>query len=184
MKIRLLTAAALVGTLALSLSGAEAATPVLDGKKVKVLTLTAAGGAQTHDQELASIETVDKTNCAMPRCARIPFTYKPAKGVKGDLMLTVTWTNPASDIDLYFAEVGKGGSSSQISDCASFGGPSEKIFVPAAELKAGKTYVLVADFFRSANETIKAKVEIAVPNAKKTTVPAAADEIADLNCTL
>ncbi len=187
MKVRLATAATLVGALALSISGAEAAaTPTLDGKKVKVLTLTATAAVQDHDSDQVTtlVNDSDPTQCVAPACSRLTFTYKPAKGVKGDLMLTSTWTNPAADIDLYFAEVLKDGSSAEIANCASAGGPSEKIFVEASALKPGKKYALIAFFFRTANETVNTKVEIAVPNSIKTSVPAAADELADANCTL
>ena len=171
MKVRLATAAVLLGVLAAGTPGAQAANPVLDGKKIKVLSLTASGGLQSNDKDQAQLKTPDRADCAAPRCARLPFTYKPAKGVNGDLMFTVTWTNPASDIDLYAGEVGKDGSTTTIDSCGGTGTASEKVFVPAASLKSGKTYVLVVDWFRSLNETAKATVQIGVPSSIKATVP-------------
>jgi hypothetical protein len=171
MKVRLVSAAVLAGALALSTVGAEAAPPkTLDGKKVKVLTLNASGGLQSNDKDNASLTSVDRADCAAPRCARLPFVYKPAKGVKGDLMATVTWTNPASDIDLYIGEVLKDGSTVTVDSCGGFGNTSEKVFVPAGVLRSGRTYVLVVDWYRSLNETAKAKVELG-GSTVKTTVP-------------
>ena len=177
----------LVGVLALASAHADAATKTLDGKKTKKLSITASGGAQDHDSDLVTglVSGGDRTECEMPRCARLEFTYLPAKGVKnGDLMFTATWSNPASDIDLYVGEVAKDGSSSELTHCAGAGTASEKVFIPKADLKPGKKYVLVLDFFRSLNETVTGTVEIGVPNSIKTTVPAAADgKVQNINCT-
>lgn len=176
MKIRLVTAAALAGGLALSVSGAQAATPTIDGKKVTSLTLTANGGVQSNDAEQASLATTDRLACAAPRCAKLTFTYAPAKGLKnGDLRFTATWTNPASDIDLYVGELDKKGNASDIGHCGGTGGTSEKVFLPKSSLKAGHRYVMVLDFYRSLNETATGKVEIGVPNTIKSTVPASLD---------
>ncbi len=185
MKTRLITAAVLAGGLALSVSGASAADATLDGAKTTSLEVTAAAAAQSHDANLVSLDDVDVVNCKPgAECSVLTFLYKPAKGVKGDLMMGATWSNPASDMDLYFAEVLKDGSREEIGHCASAGGPSEKLFVPADALKVGKTYAVVTYFFRSAAETVTSKVEINVPDSTKTTVPADADEFTALNCTL
>lgn len=191
MKVRLATATVLMGLLAVSTAGAQAATPVLDGKKVKVLTLTASGGTQDHDTDMVTDlakdptgPSPDRTQCAAPRCGKLRFTYKPAKGVKGDLMFTLNWTNQASDMDLYVAEVAKDGSLSDIGHCGGVGGTSEKVFLPASSLKSGKSYVLVADFFRSVNDTVTGKVQIGAPSTVKTTVPAQVDGLVyPFNCT-
>ncbi|MGB8652219.1 MAG: hypothetical protein WCD35_16340 [Mycobacteriales bacterium] len=186
MKARYVTAAALVAALVAGTSGAQAAYPVLDGKRVKVLTLTASGGVQDNDKEMASLSPSDRVSCTAPRCSRLTFTYLPAKGVRNrDLMFSVTWTNPASDIDLYVAEVARNGDSSEVGHCAGAGQPSEKVFVKASALKPGKTYALIVDWFRSINETAHAKVEIGVPSSIKTTVPAAVEsQTQNVNCTL
>jgi hypothetical protein len=184
-KVRLITATVLASGLALSMSGAQAATPTLDGKKVKVLSFTPNGGAQDNDKDQASLTTPDRLACEMPRCAKLTFVYKPAKGVKGDLMFTATWTNPASDIDVYVGEVAKDGSASDVGHCGGAATTTEKVFIPASDLKSGKKYVMVVDFYRSVNETVNAKVEIAVPNTIKSTVPSNVDStLYPVNCTL
>jgi hypothetical protein len=187
MRARLILVPVLAGALAVMTVGASAAPKTLDGKKVKKLSITANGGAQSNDSDLATglLGAPDRTECEMPRCARLPFTYLPAKGIKGDLMFTVTWTNPASDIDLYVGEIAKDGSSSEIGHCAGVGQPHEKLFIPRSQLKPGKKYVLVVDFFRSLNETATGTVEINVPNTISTTVPAQLDgQVQNINCTL
>lgn len=187
MKVRLVTAATIAAALALSMSGAQAATPVLDGKKIKVLELTGSGGAQDNDADFATglVGSADKFACQAPRCMKLTFTYKPATGVQGDLMFTATWTSPVSDMDLYVGELAKDGSATDIGHCAGSGSTSEKVFLPAASLKSGKQYVMLVDFFRSVNETVNAKVEIGVPSTVKTTVPAAVDKaFLPVNCTL
>ncbi|MDP9183423.1 MAG: hypothetical protein M3P04_11685 [Actinomycetota bacterium] len=187
MRSRLILAPVLVGALALMSSGAGAATKTLDGKKVKKLTITASGGAQANDADLVTglLDAPDRTDCAMPRCARLTFKYLPAKGVKGDLMFSVNWANPLSDIDLYVGEIAKDGSSTEIGHCAGFGTTSEKLFIPKSQLKSGKQYVLVVDFFRSLNETATGTVQIGVPNTIKTTVPTSVDgQVQNINCTL
>lgn len=183
MKLRLVIALAISSALALSLSGAEAGVPTLDGKKVKVLTLTATPGLQEHDQDTAvSVDT--KVECLPPRCARLTFAYKPAKGVKGGLMFTMTWGNPGSDFDLYVGEVGKRGTTTVIGRCGGFGGPSEKVYLAPSSLRSGKTYVMVMDFARSLNDTVKGKVEINVPTTIGTKVPDKVDSLQAINCTL
>lgn len=184
MKTRLVTATVLAGALAVSVGGASAADPTLDGVKTKVLEVTASAATQSHDSNQAAVTAPDVVNCkAGTECSVITFKYVPAKGIKGDLMTKATWSNPASDVDLYFAEVNKDGTRTEIANCASAGGPSESLFVPADALKVGKTYAVVSYFFRSVAETVKSKVEINVPDSTKTTVPAAADTFASLNCT-
>lgn len=124
MKIRIDTAAVITGALTLSLSGAQAAgKPVLDGKQTKSLQITAQGGFQDNDKETVTslIKTPDRLACTAPRCTKLTFTYLPAPGVKGDLMFTATWANPASDIDLYVGAVGKDGSATDIGHCGGTG---------------------------------------------------------------
>lgn len=185
MKIRLLTAAAVTGVLTLATVGAHAATPVLDGKKVKVLTLTTVAAPQDHDADLVtgSLGTGPaRVSCVAPRCARLPFRYQPAKGVTGNVAFLLTWTVPVADIDLYVAEIGKDGSSTQLAGCGASFGTSEKIYLPAASFKPGKTYALIADFYRTVNETVKASVTMPGSSAMKTTVPANVDNLQKVNC--
>ena len=185
MKIRLLTAVAVTGVLSLSTVGAHAATPVLDGKKVKVLTLTAVGAPQDHDADLVTGVRGDgpeRVSCVAPRCARLPFRYQPAKGVTGNVAFQLTWTVPAADIDLFIAEIGQDGSSTELAACGTSSGTSEKIYLAAASFKSGKTYALIADFYRTANETVKATVTMPGSNSVKTTVPANVDNLQKVNC--
>ena len=186
MRARLLTGAVLAGALALSTTGAHAAPPVLDGKKVKVLTLTAVGAAQDHDSDFVTgqLGAPERVACVAPRCARLPFVYKPAKGVKGDVAFAVTWTVPAADIDLYVAEIAKDGSSSQLAACGASSGTSEKIFLPASSFKPDKSYALIADFYRTANETVKASVTMPGTNSVKSSAPSSAEAAAPINCGL
>jgi hypothetical protein len=57
-----------------------------------------------------------------------------------------------------------------VDSCGGVGNTSEKVFVPAGVLRSGRTYVLVVDWYRSLNETAKAKVELG-GSTVKTTVP-------------
>ena len=181
MKFRILTAVALAGALVLSISGAEAATPVMDGKKVKVLKLSASPGVQDNTTTMVAGE--DREYCTT-KCARLPFVYKPAKGVKGGLMFTATWTNLASDVDLTVVEQSGKKVFTTVGGCNGAGRASEKVYLAPNQLKSGKTYVMIMYFFRSINETFDGKVEIGVPSTIPTTVPARADEVALVNCTL
>jgi hypothetical protein len=173
--------AALAGV-TLAAPGAEAKSlPVLDGKKVTKLTFSASGGLQDNDQDLATSSN-DRADCAAPRCAALTFVYKPAKGVRGDTAYEISWTIPSSDVDLYVAEVVHG-SRTTIATCGAVAGTSEKVFVPAGTLRAGRTYALVADFYRSFNDTVTGTVTMPGANSVATTVPAAADSaVAPINC--
>jgi hypothetical protein len=184
-KIRIAAATAVIGALFLSMSGAQAATPVMDGKKVKVLNVKANGGLQDHDsnQVTGLVTGPEAVDCAPPLCTRLTFVYKPAKGAKGGLLFSMTWGNPLSDFDLYVAEVSKG-ANTEIAHCATIGPPSEKVFLPAASLKSGKTYAMVIYHFRSINDVATGKVEMGVPSTIKTTIPAKADDLINTNCAL
>jgi hypothetical protein len=201
MRTRLLLAPVLIGALAAMTVSADAATKTMDGKKVKKLSITAAGGAQSNDGwavydavAIADQDLADQlpeqlrrndVDCKPPVCARLPFVYKPAKGVKGGLMFTATWSNPASDIDLYVVEVAKDGSATDVGHCAQFGTTSEKVYLPPSEIRSGRTYALVMIFFRSFNETATGTVEINVPSSIKNTValPTFGDPL-NLDCEL
>ena len=192
MQARLVLAAAICGTLALTMSGVHAATPVLDGKKVKTLTLKAASGVQDHDSDLVT-ETakdplgegpgVDRAKCKPPRCAALTFVYKPAKGVRSDIGFALSWSVPTDDMDLYVAEVTRGVRST-VANCGAGVGTSEKIVLPYGTLRPGRTYALVADFYRAANATVTATVTL--PNkVKPATTPATStDEFFPVNCGL
>lgn len=185
MRMRILVAAAVAAGLAAAPVAGAAGPAVLDGKKTKVLTLTADGGVQDHDVDAAEIiEGSDRVNCSAPRCAVLPFVFSPAKGVSGGAMFTLTWASPLSDFDLYVAQVGSNGRRTQIASCGGVGTTSEKIYVAPGVLKAGKTYALVADFYRSAAEKATAKVEFPAKSTVSKDVPADAEVVYPINCTL
>jgi surface antigen len=185
MRHRLVLATAALGVAAIAAPAALAAPapPVLDGKKVTKLSLTGSGGLQDNDKDAADLSGADRADCAAPRCMKLVFVYNPAKGVKGDALFTASWSNPASDIDLYVASVNKDGSTSEVGGhCGGVGGVSEKVFVPAGTLKPGKKYALVADFFRSLNETVTGTVEMPKGDFARP-VPAEADSVVyPVNC--
>ena len=192
MQIRLATAAVLIGVLAASASGAQAAGPkVLDGKKVKVLTLTAAAGLQDHDSDNVTelkdaLNPGDRADCAPPRCAKLLFVYKPAKGVKGNVAFDLTWTNVASDFDLYVASIERDGTATTMDQCGGSGGSHEKVYLDASNFKAGKTYALVADFYRSVNDTVTGHVTMPGADQVKKTAPdpGGFGLTSNVNCTL
>lgn len=188
MRHRLVFAAATLSAVALAAPGALAgpAPVVLDGKKVTKLTITATAGAQTHDESLVTglATGEDRMQCASARCAVLPFVYKPAKGVKGDVLFTLTWATPGADFDLYVVSIDKSGSRTKIASCGGSTGTSEKVFVTADAFKAGKTFALLADFYRTPGEKVTGTVQMPATNSVKTTVPAEADNVALVNCTL
>lgn len=189
MKFRLITAAAVSAALVVTVTAAHAATPVLDGKKLKTLSLTATAAVQDHDVEslvqLAKdpLASPDLAQCAAPSCADLTFVYKPAKGVKADTGFSLSWTTPADDMDLYVAEVVKG-ERSTVASCGGATGTSEKVVVPYGTLVSGHTYALVAYFYRSTGDTVKAQVSFPSTVAVKTTVPAGADKFGPVDCNL
>lgn len=160
MRTRLLATALACGALALTHSAQAAGTPTLDGKKTKTLTATFSPGAQDHDADFAtgSLLGDDRVNCAAARCGTLPFTYKPAKGVKGDLSFTIKWGTPGDDFDLYVVEYAKDGSRSQVATCGASAGTSETVVVAGSDLKSGKKYGLLVDYYRAASDKVSATV--------------------------
>jgi hypothetical protein len=173
-----LATAALAAATAVPSHAAGVAT--LDGKRVRKIVRTASGGLQDNDADNASTADVNRADCAMPRCYRLDFVYKPAAGVKGNVLFKITWTNPASDFDLYVATDKRG----DLAHCGGFGGLGEQLVLSGKTLKAGKHYSLVADFFRSVNDTVTATVEFPTAKTAGTTVPAAADAALPTNCVI
>ena len=189
MKIRLISVGAVSLALALTVTSAQAAPPTLDGKKVKTLSLTTAAGLQDHDADLVTDTAKNPTGggpdraiCQAPRCSALTFVYKPAKGVPaGPVGFRIAWGTPGDDFDLYVAEVTRG-ERSTLAKCGASGGTSETVIVPAGTLRAGRTYALVADHYRSANDTVTATVSFPNTFSTKTTVPAAVDAFGPVNC--
>ena len=183
MRTRLVLAAAALGALGLAASTALAGTApaTLDGKTVKSLTTTVETTAQTNDTDIALSDTATRIQCAAPRCSVLPFVYAPAKGVKGDVLFSVKWSNDVSDIDLFVVEQAKS-TRVKVASCGGSAGTSEKIFLPAGTLKKGKSYALIADFYRTPGEKVTSTVTMPGQNTVATTVPASADF--GVNCTL
>ena len=187
MRIRLALAAVL-GVLALVAPSALAApAPVtLDGKKVSVLKLVVDAPMQSNDASPATDEATgyDRYQCVPPRCALVPFVFKPAKGVKSDIAMSLSWPNEASDFDLYLLQIEKTGRT-KLYNCGGSAGTSEKIFIPAGSLRSGKTYAMMVDFYRTSGEKITAELSMPGKDTTAKTLPAAADgAVYPINCTL
>ena len=186
MRVRLLTAIGIAAAVcsAVPSSAAESKPVVLDGAKVKEITLVGQGSAQFHDADLVALDGPERVDCKAPRCAFVDFVYKPAAGVKGDVAAVVEWTAPASDIDLYIAKVGKNGNT-DIVHCGGSAGTRERVFAEAKSFKAGETYRLIIDFYRAAAETATAKLKMPGANEIKGTVPDEGFGLSQsVNCTL
>lgn len=186
MNVRLVLAAAVAGGLAASLSGAEAATPTLDGKKVKTLTASYTPSVQSHDADLVTSIAggPERVECVAPRCARLTFRYAPAKGVKGDVFFKTTWSAAVEDMDLYVAEIDKKGFATEIAHCGASVGTQEQIVLPSTTFKPGKTYALITDFYRAGGQKVTSTVSFPGTGPVKATIPADADTFANANCGL
>lgn len=187
MRKRLVLTAAVLSAAAVALPSASAATtPVLDGRKVKSLTLKATSTLQDHDSDFVTGLTggPERVDCQAPRCAKLPFVYKPAKGVRGGLAFSISWTVPGSDMDLYVAEIGKQGNT-QIATCGASAGTSEKIYLEPGSLRPGRTYALIVDFYRTPGEAVTGSVTFPGKNDVATDVPASIDgKVVSINCGL
>ena len=159
MRTRVLATAVLCSALALT-HAAQAGTPTLDGKKTKTLKTTFTPKAQDHDADLVtgSLGSGDRVNCAPDRCGTLPFTYQPAKGVRGDLVFTISWGTPGDDFDLYVVEYAKDGSRSQVATCGATAGLSEKVVVAGSDLRPGKKYALLVDYYRVTSDKVTGTV--------------------------
>lgn len=191
MNPRPLVATALVGVLAAGMTGAEAAPKTLDGKKTKVLSVTAVAPPQAHDADLPNtdLEFPDRLNCDKATCATLDFVYRPAKGVKPvGLAFEANWSTPvATDVDLYVGVVDKYGEATEIDGghCGAGYGTRERVWLDKVNFKPGKTYRVVAYFYRTANEKVTAKVTFNGAKDIPTTVPAEADGVVyPVNCGL
>lgn len=183
MRTRLVLAATVLGAVSLLLPSAVAGPVVLDGKKTKKLTLTATATQQAHDQDFAGSDG-ERVDCEPPRCATLPFIYQPAKGVKGDVLFTLTWSGPVSDFDLYIASVDKK-RRTQLATCGAATGNREKVFLSAGTMKKGKPYLLIVDFYRTPGETVTATAEMPGQDTVAKTLPEAADgAVFKFNCAL
>ncbi|MFN2540128.1 MAG: hypothetical protein ABR549_18525 [Mycobacteriales bacterium] len=187
MSIRRVLAIAVLGSVALANAGAQAAgPPTLDGKKTKTLSATFSPKAQDNDKDFFGTSS-DRTECSPDRCGRLPFVFKPAKGMKGNIAFTVTWSVPGEDFDLYVAQIAKDGSYSELTSCGAGAGTSEKVLLSSRDLTSGRKYALVVDFYRATGAgKVTGTVSFPGTGNIKTTVPAAAETAAGtkVNCGL
>jgi hypothetical protein len=136
----------------------------LDGKKNKGWTLDQAVTTQNNvvgDQAGSLVAQAGPTfggvACTPPRCYKKTFVFKPAKGVKGDLVVKAKWTTPASDYDVYLYPA-KADENSYIANCGGSASNGEVMVVPFNAMKSGKTYTLVINFQQSYNDTLTGSV--------------------------
>jgi hypothetical protein len=170
MRVRPLIAAAAVAVIAATIP-AQAATPTLDGKKVKTLTFKGTTTPQSNDVDLVTdvaaagpmpVRPDDYMHCPATRCFTWKFLYKPAKGVRsGPVSVKLAWTIPVQDIDLYVFDAKTGGDAGH---CGASAGTSETVTIDPAT--PGHTYYVVADQYRSVPDTVTATVQF--PAAKFT----------------
>ena len=71
---------------------------------------------------------------------------------------SIKWTTPGTDFDLYVVEYAKDGSTSQVATCGASLGTSETVVVPGSDLKAGKKYGLLVDYYRVATDKVTGTV--------------------------
>lgn len=162
MRVRPFIAAAAAAVLAATIP-AHAATPTLDGKKVKSLTFSGTSSPQTHDTDLVGDQAgvspsggrpADYMHCPASRCFTWKFLYKPAKGVRsGPVSVKLSWTYPVEDFDLYVFDAKYG----DVGHCGASAGTSETVTIDPAI--PGHTYLIVADEYRALPDTVKATVK-------------------------
>jgi hypothetical protein len=97
--------------------------------------------------------TFGGVSCAPPRCYKKSFVFKPAKGVKGDIVVKAKWTTPGSDYDLYLYPE-KAAETGYLAACGGSASTGEVMVVPSSALKYGKTYVLVVNFQQAVNDKV------------------------------
>jgi hypothetical protein len=166
-----LGAAALVAAAAVPSSAAG--TTTLDGKKVKGWSFNQPVTTQNNvpgDQGGTFVSQIGPTfggvACAPPRCYKKSFVFKPAKGVKGDLVVKAKWTNPGSDYDLYLYPQ-KAAEADYIANCGGSASTGEVMVVPGSKLKTGKTYTLVVNFQQAYNDTLTGSLAFPATFASK-----------------
>ena len=168
-------------TAAAGSSAAAGPPPVLDGQRVRTLTLTMVSPSQTQVPDV--VTSGRALDCQRPRCSRLPFVYFPAPGVRSAIAFTVTWTSPLTDVDLYVAEADYVRGNLPVAVCASkSSSTSEKIYFPAGFLRRGTEYVLIADVQRTVGDRVTSRVTMPGQNDASTTVPSTVDRAVPVNC--
>jgi len=164
MRVRPFLAAIAAAAIAATTLPASAATPVLDGKKVKTLTFHGTATPQDNDIDVVTdnaapaglpVRPDDYMHCPASRCFTWKFVYKPAKGVKkGPISIKLSWTYPAEDFDLYTFDSKYG----DTGYCAASAGTTETVTIDPAV--PGHTYYVVVDQYRSVPDTVTATVKL------------------------
>lgn len=119
-------------------------TPVLDGKKTTMVethqSATRAAPAPSGPTDAQVVQ------CSPAECDRMPFIYKPAKGVKSDLGLTAYWYWPETTrVDLFLLS-----GSTILARCVDKVGNTRHLVYPAKQLKPGKVYTALMYYSYSA----------------------------------
>ena len=160
MRARSMFIGAVAATASISLvCSAQAATPVLDGKKkTKVVSISQTPSLASNfvpgDPTPAQVVGCKEKT----QCDRLNFVYAPAKGVKGDMTLFTKWYFPSTtDVDLYLLA-----GSNIIASCTGNLGNERYIQIAAKTLKPGKVYTAIAYTTRSTGEGLT--LEAAMPS--------------------
>ncbi|MDQ1710601.1 MAG: hypothetical protein QOE45_51 [Frankiaceae bacterium] len=163
MRVRTLLALGVVALIAGATVPASAeSTVTLDGKKYKGFSVNMAVKDQNNvapDFLGPLVKQVGPTfggvACAPPRCYKKSFLFKPAAGVKGDLVVKAKWGTPASDYDLYLYPQ-KAAEDGFIGYCGGSASSGEVMVVPFNKMKTGKIYTLVINFQQSYQDKLSA----------------------------
>ena len=135
-------------------SSAAAPPPVLDGKKVKNLKVVQE--SPTDAVGVADPAPADVAACQAPRCARVDFVYKPAKGVKAPLSVHHKQFYVATtDTDLYLMQ-----GTQVVAACTGMVSNARYVQVEAAKLKPGSTYSAIMYYSHSTGETTTMNVDL------------------------
>ena len=158
-RLPLLLTALVAAVSALPAQGA--ATPVLDGKKVKSFAFSASlTDPQAHPLAETVPNPVDSeplTECPKPRCYAFPFVVKPAKGLpeKTPLSVQITWTMPTTRLWLVLV-TGKKGEKARCSTFYVTAGTKATVRVGSIKPGAYEAWVTVQDL--AAPDTVKGTV--------------------------
>lgn len=154
MKRTPLAAALVVGAVALVAPHAVAGPPVLDGKKV--INLKVQQESPTDAVGVQDPSTADVAACDIPRCGRIDFVYRPAKGVTAALSVRhKQFYIGTTDTDLYLLD-----GQTVVASCTGYVSNARYLQVPASKLKPGRTYTAVMYFSHSTGETVRMDVDL------------------------
>ncbi len=189
MRARLVVCLAMAGALVAMGTAGHAATPVLDGKKLKKIEFKGNGAMGSNDTDLLLSDTETRMKCKPPRCIRQDFVFKPAKGIKGGALFRIKWpSSPANDMDLFVTD----SAGTNLGSCGGSTGDREWVYIAEGVLKTGKTYTAIADFYRSVpSNSVTGTIEFPakapaagpVPNTPLPLFEIGLDDILLYNCT-